>query len=556
VTATPVAASGVAPAVGERVVVLTGHALSIADVVAVARHQVPVALGTEVGAQLAAERRVVLGAIDAGQEVYGLTTGLGARSTYRLSEAEVAEFSARTVRGRATAVGAPLPVEAVRATLLARANSMAHGGSGVQPAIVDLFVAMLNRGVHPQIPGTGSIGASDLCLLAHVGLVVMGEGVASYAPPPGNEVLDGVASGDHGPGGDVLRWAGLSPVTLGPKDGLAICSANSVTTGVAALAVADAEDLYVLAHAVAATSFEGFRANTSPLDPRVARARPAPGQADSAALLRSLLAGGRLVPAVDGAAGSAPSGLTAARRLQDPISFRSVAQVHGSLRAALDFVAPALDAELNGSADNPLVSLFDDGDHPLGGELISNGNFHVPALALALDTLALALAQTAALSLARVQRLLSTRMSGLPANLAPEGLGRSGFAAVIKTDQALMAEIRQLAGPTSIDPRSGAEDVEDDSTNAPLGAGRVTAIVERLRLVLAVEALVATQAVELAAPEGIGAGAALVAAAVRARVPGLDDDRPCGPDIEAICGSVLTAGLAAKASKLRVVPAP
>jgi histidine ammonia-lyase len=533
--------------------VLNGHSLSVADVVAVARHRVPVALGTDVGARLAAERRVVLGALDAGEEVYGLTTGLGARSTYRLSEAEVAEFSARTVRGRATAVGAPLSVEAVRATLLARANSMAHGGSGVQPAIVDLLVAMLNRGVHPQIPGTGSIGASDLCLLAHVGLVVMGEGAATYDPP----AAPGVADSRLGSGGEVLGWAGLSPVTLGPKDGLALCSANSVTAGVAALAVAGAEDLYVLTHAVAATSFEGFRANTSPLDPRVAHARPAPGQADSAALLRSLLAGGRLLPAVDGAAGSGPSGPAAARRLQDPISFRSVAQVHGSLRAALDFVAPALDAELNGSADNPLVALFDDGDQdPLGGELISNGNFHVPALALALDTLALALAQTGALSLARVQRLLSTRMSGLPANLAPEGLGRSGFAAVIKTGQALMAEIRQLAGPTSIDPRSGAEDVEDDSTNAPLGAGRVTAIVEGLRLVLAVEALVATQAVELAAPDSIGVGAGLVAAAVRAQVPALDEDRPCGPDIEAIGSSVLTASLAAEAAKLRVGRAP
>jgi histidine ammonia-lyase len=546
--------------VGERVVVATGSDLSLADVVDVARRWVPVALGSGVGARLAAERAVVLAAVAAGEPVYGLTTGLGPRSTHRLSDADVAEFSARTVRGRATAVGPPLAVEVVRAALLARINAMAHGGSGVQPAIVDLLVGMLNQGVHPHVPGTGSIGASDLCQLAHVGLVVMGEGTASL----------GTRSGA---GGEVLAWAGLAPIVLGPKDGLALCSANSISAGSAALAVADAEDLYLLAHAVAAASFEGFRANTSPLDPRVHQARPAPGQSESAALLRGLLAGGLLMapspvsaaasqpsatqpvassPVPAAASGPAATGPVVARRLQDPISFRAVAQVHGALRAALGFVGPALDAEFNGSADNPLVLLGGSGSEEGPGELISNGNFHTPALALALDTLALALTQTGALSVARVQRLLSARMSGLPANLAPEGPGRSGFAAVIKTGQALLAEIRHLANPTSIDPRSGADDVEDDSTNAPLGARRVSAIVERLRLVLAVEALVATQAIELAAPAGVGLGAAMVASAVRSRVAALDDDRPCGPDIETVAELVLTSGLAAEVAQLPV----
>jgi histidine ammonia-lyase len=514
-------------------IMLTGSGLAPADVVKVARRQAKIELGPGVDRRLRVERAVVESALGTDEPVYGLTTGLGARSVHRLPVEELAQFSARTVRGRATAVGARLGDEAVRAVMVARVNAMARGGSGVQPSIVHLLVDMLNLGVHPQIPGTGSIGASDLCQLAHVGLVVMGEGTASF-------------EGRGGSGSEALGWAGLAPVTLGPKDGLALCSANAVSAGVAALALAAVDDLHWLLHAVVATSFEGFRANTTPLRPKVLAARPAPGQAASAALLCRLLSGGLLLDAGAG------------RRLQDPFSFRCAAQVHGTLRIASEFALPAVAAELNGAADNPLVLMS--GDEPAArtpsdgaaGELISNGNFHTPALALALDTLALALAQSAALSLARAQRLMSARLSGLPANLGREGPGSSGFAAVVKTGQALLAEIRHLAAPTSIDPRSGAEDVEDDSTNAVLGAQRVTGIVERLRLVVAIEALVATQALELAGPERVGIGPAHVVGAVRARVPALDEDRPCGRDIETVAADVLTPELAAQLAALAV----
>lgn len=484
-------------------------ALTVDDVAAVARGGVRVVLAAGVVPRLRRERAVVDDAVARQVPAYGVTTGLGARSTHALPREELAAFSLRTVRGRANAVGEPLPTEVVRAALLARVGGIAMGGSGVAPAVLELLVAMLNTGVHPVVPEVGSIGASDLNQMAHIGLVVAGEGSAEF----GGEVVDGTFA---------LRKAGLSPVTLGPKDGLVLCGASPIAAGAGALVVRDAHTSWALAQGVAALTYEGFRANCSPLDPRVQRARPAPGQAASAAALLALLGEGELVEPGN------------ARRVQDPLSVRSVAQVHGALRAAISFVEDALLPELNGNGDNPLV--FGD-----SGEILSTGNFHTPGLALAFDTLALALCQTAALSAARTQRLLAPQVSGLPANLSPYGFERSGLAPLAKTTQALVAEIRLAATPLSTDPRQGADGVEDDSTNAAFGARRLRTILSRLRYVLAVEAIAGAQAVHLAQPRRIGRGPRLLLEAIRQVVPPLDDDRPCGADIECVAKEVLGA---------------
>jgi histidine ammonia-lyase len=488
-------------------VLLTGESLAPEAVRAVARDRAAARFGPRVAARLAADRALVEAAVESGLPTYGVTTGLGAGVTRALSRDELAEFSVRTVRGRANAVGDPLPAEAVRAAMAARLNSFAHGGSGVQPAVASLLLDMLNAGVHPVVPGSGSVGASDLCLLAHIAQVVMGEGFAEYE----GEVLAGE---------EALARAGLRPGALGPKDGLALCSANSVSAGVGALVLADAQELFTLAQAVAALSYEGFRANTTPLEPSVQAARPAPGQREAASGLRALLSGGLLLDPAN------------ARRLQDPISLRCVSQVHGSLRSALDFVRPALAAELGGAADNPLVLAEQ-------GRVVSTGNFHTPALALAFDTLALALCHAASLSVARTECLLTGRLSALPVGLSPRGPGHTGFMALIKTGQALTVEIKQLATPVSTDSFSSADGVEDDTTNAPLAARRTGWILDRLRRVLAIEALVAAQAVDLAAVRPLGDGPALVHRAVRGLVEPLDDDRACGPDVELIAARVL-----------------
>jgi len=483
-------------------IVVDGRTLSYDDVVAVAEHGARVVLADEVLPRLTRERAVVDDVVDRQVPTYGLTTGLGTRSSYALPREELARFSVRTVRGRADAVGDPLPVPVVRAAVLARVNGLAGGGSGVRPEIVRLLVDLLNARVHPVIPEVGSIGASDLVQTAHVGLVVIGEGRAEF----GGEVLDGA---------EALRRAGLAPAELGPKDGHVLCSASPLAAGQSALALHGTAAVLTLAQAVTALTYEGFRANTSPLDTRVSGLRPAPGQARAAAGLLSLLDGGTLTDPRN------------ARRVQDPVSLRCTAQVHGALHSALDFADAALHPELNGCGDNPVVL-------PDTGEILSSGNFHTPALALALDTLALALTQTAAVSAERMRRLLDPAVSGLPANLSPYGPERSGFAPLTKTAQALVAEIRMLSAPVSTDPRHGADAVEDDSTNAALGARRLTTMLTRLRQLLAVEAVVAAQAVDLAAPSALGRGPEFLHRKIRAVVPGLDEDRPCGVDVEVV----------------------
>ncbi|MFS8202256.1 HAL/PAL/TAL family ammonia-lyase [Streptomyces sp. CWNU-52B] len=507
-------------------VIIDGRSLSFADVAAVALRGARVVLADEVLPRLARDRAVVDDVVDRQVPTYGLTTGLGSRSSYALPREELARFSVRTVRGRANAVGDPLPVPVVRAALVARVNGLATGGSGVSPRILPLLVGLLNARVHPLVPEIGSIGASDLCQMAHVGLVVIGEGRAELS----GEVLDGATA---------LRRAGLAPAELGPKDGHVLCSASPLAAGQGGLVLHEAAAVLDLAQAVTALTFEGFRANTGPLDARVLGLRPAPGQSRAAAELLALLAGGELTDPRH------------ARRVQDPISLRCAAQVHGALYAALDFAGAALDPELNGSGDNPVVLTdtdpagIDPADSTGGssgagaGEILSSGNFHTPALALAFDTLALALTQTAALSAERMRRLLNPQLSALPANLSPYGPERSGFAPLAKTAQALVAEIRLLSAPVSTDPRHGADGVEDDSTNASLGARRLSTMLVRLRQLLAVEALAAAQAVDLAAPAALGRGPAVLHRAIRELVPGLDDDRACGVDVDRVSQDVL-----------------
>jgi histidine ammonia-lyase len=489
----------------------TGRDLEPASLAAVARSGARVEIKSGARARMQASAAVVDRAARTGQPVYGVTTGLGSRVVEPVDGMTAAEFSLRTIRGRAVAVGEPLDRELTRAAMAVRLNGLCAGGAGAGIAVADGLAALLNAGVHPRIPRSGSVGASDLCLLAHVGLTLIGEGEAELG---GERVASSVA----------LARAGLVPVKLGPKDGLAICSSSAVSAGVAALALVDAEACLQAAQVAAALSMEGFRANLSPLDPRVARARPAPGQEWAAAGLRRLLAGGELTE---------PG---AARRLQDPLSFRCASPIHGSMRTGLDLLEAALAPELNGAADNPLVIESD-------GEILSTGNFHVPALALALDAAAISLAQVAATIAERSARLKTERLSGLPANLGAGGATRAGVAPLTKTAQALTIEIRHLAAPLSISPSVLADGVEDDCTGAVQAALRVRDQLQRLRLLIALELLVAAQAVELAGPLRLGTGTEAAFRCVRELVAPLGDDRPLGVEVERLADGALAGGL-------------
>ncbi len=500
------------------IVTLNGSGLTPQSVAAIARGRTPVQIDPAARERIQAAADLVARAAHAGTPVYGLTTGLGARVLQRVDGDDAAAFSLQTVRGRAMAVGEPLPAEVVRAAMAVRCNGLCAAGSGAGVAIADGLAALLNAGVHPIVPGSGSVGAADLCLLAHVGLTLIGEGEAELG-------------GARMPSADALARAGLHPVTLGPKDGLAICSSSAVSSGAAALALVEADACLAAAQVAAALSMEGFRANLSPLDPRIVAARPAPGQAWAAAALRALLRGGSLTE---------PG---AARRLQDPLSLRCVSQIHGSLRAALDLLAGAVAPELGGAADNPVVLLDDE-------EILSTGNFHVPALALALDAAAIGLAQVAAAIAERQARLKTERLSGLPPGLTSHGATRSGLAPLGKTAQALMIEIRQRSAPFAVHSLVGADGVEDDSTGATQAAMRVRDQLERLWRLVAIELVVAAQAVDLAAPARLGAGTGAAHAFIRELVAPLDEDRAMGPEVESLARhGLMTGALLARVSE-------
>jgi histidine ammonia-lyase len=491
-------------------VVITGLDLRPEAVAAVARDGAAVTIEAAARERIRAAAATVARAAASGRPVYGVTTGLGHRVVDAVDGAEAAEFSLRTLRGRATSVGEPLSRELTRAAMVVRLNGLCAGGAGAGEPVADGLAALLNAGVHPRVPRSGSVGAADLCMMAHIGLGLIGEG-------------DAELGGEFVPAAQALERVGLVPVAVGAKDGLAICSSSGVSIGAGALALVDAEAWLRATQVAAALSMEGSRANLTPLDPRVVDARPAPGQRWAADGLRALLGSGALTE---------PG---AARRLQDPLSFRCASQVNGSLRFALQMLAQALEPELTGAADNPLVLADDDA-------ILSNGNFHVPALSMAFDAVAIAIAQVAATITERQARLKVARLSGLPQNLTRSGPAhpsRSGMGPLTKTAQALTLEIRHRAAPMSVHPTVGADGVEDDSTGAAQGALRLGEQLERLRLLVAVELLVAAQAVDEAAVERLGAGTEAAYRCVRETVAGLDDDRALGPDVERLAAAAL-----------------
>lgn len=494
-------------------IALAGGGVRIADVVRVAREDAAVTLAPETMARVAAARDVVDRLAASDTPFYGVTSALGANTGKPIAEAERVAYQLRAVRARAVGVGPREPRDVVRAMMFARAAGMAMGGSGVSPAVLDALVAMLNARVHPVVPSIGSIGVADLPPLSHLALPLVGEGEAEY-------------EGEVVAGGEALRRAALSPVALAPKDGLSLISANSATVGHAALVLHDCGAALDALNVSAALAFEGFRANLTPLDPRVQAARPARGQRALAARIVELLEGSALWQ----------SG--AARRVQDPLSLRCLTQVHGAALAGLHIARDDVEVELNSAADSPLVIVET-------SEMLSNGNFHVPALALAFDGLGLALAHVAVLCVARCQRLYSPEFSGLPLQLTTLGPEHSGFATIQKTLTALANRVRHLANPASLDSIPVSEAVEDHAPMAANVVAKTAEMVPLLRYLAAIELMTAAQAIDLRKLDRatLGRGAAATYRAVRAGVAPLYEDRPLGPDVELVAAMIAAGGL-------------
>jgi histidine ammonia-lyase len=496
-------------------ITLGARPVTLEDLIAVAREGAPVALAPEVAPRLAAARDVVEQLAHGKAAIYGVNSALGANVGHPIDASALDAFQISAVRARAVAVGPAYDTASVRAMLFARAASLSVGGTGVSPRVVDALVALLNARVHPRVPRYGSIGVADLPQLSHLALPLIGEGEAEF-------------EGTQRPAAEALARAGIEPITLGAKDAISLVSANSSTVGRAALILHDMLGLLEQWNAAVALSYEGFRANLSPIDERVARARPAPGQMEIADRLRVLLAGSKL------------ANPGAARRVQDPLSLRCVPQVHGALWWMLQKARAQVELELNHAGESPLV-LVDD------AEVLSTANFHVPALALAFDAAAIALAQTASLAVERCIKFMSPAMTELPLQLTRHGPQESGFATVQKTLTALYNEIRLRANPGSLDFLPVSERVED---HAPMALGVVEKLAEsldRARFLVAIEWLVAAQAVDLRGlpSEALGAGARALYQRIRAEVPMLDHDRPLGPDIDRLEHIVRTGPAAA-----------
>jgi histidine ammonia-lyase len=484
-------------------ITLTGATLTLAELIAVARGRRGVRLDPAIAGRVAAARAVVERVVAEGEPVYGLTTGLGANLGVPLDTDDLLAFQKRILVGRAVAVGPLAARETVRAALVLRANGLARGGAGASLAVIEGLLALLAHRIHPCVPTIGSIGAADLTPMAHLALPLVGAGMVE---------LDGEII----PAAEALRRAGLVPVNLTPKDGLALINSNALSVGAGVLLLDEAERLLDLAALAAALSFEGLRANPGPLLQEVSAARPAPGQEDAAATLRRFLAGSALWQK------------GAARAVQDPLSFRCIAPVHGAALAAFDFLRAAIVPELNAAADNPLVLAE-------SGRILSTGNFHTGALALACDTLALALVPVADLAAGRTMKLMLPEASGLPKFLTPVGGNRAGFAPMQKTVAALRAECRHRANPASLDFTPVANGVEDHSPQTPLTLRKAAEICHALRRLVAIELMVAAQAIELRdPPPALGAPLAAAHGAIRARVARLEDDRSLGGEIEVL----------------------
>jgi histidine ammonia-lyase len=484
--------------------------LTLDDVVEVARGDARVELSREARERMHASRAVVDRAVAEGRAVYGITTGFGELKDRRISAEDTAQLQLNIVRSHSAGVGAPASRETVRAMLLLRASSLALGHSGVRPDVVQMLLDMLDRRVTPVVPLQGSVGASgDLAPLAHLASVMVGEGEAWLAD-------------QRMPAGLALRGAGLQPLVLGAKEGLALINGTQLSTALAALACADAQRVWEAAVAAAALSTEVLLGSFQPAREDVQLLRAYPGALETARRLRAYSAGSALV------ASHADCG-----RVQDAYSLRCVPNVMGAAWDAIVHVEGQLEVELNSVNDNPVVFAS-------SGDTVSAGLFHAQPVAMAADYLKIAVAEVASLSERRVDRLLDERVSELPAALAPNPGLESGYMLAQYVGAALVSENKVLAHPASVDSIPTGAGVEDHVSMAPIAGRHARQVVDNAARVVAMELLCASRALEFRRPLTAGSGCERLYGAIRRVVPTPDGDRPIAGPCEELARWVLS----------------
>lgn len=493
---------------------IDGTNLTVPLVYDVARGRVDVKLADATRERVRSGRAAVENVVSSGEIVYGVTTGFGRLKNVRIPGDKAIELQHNLIRSHCTGVGEPLPIDVARASVLLRAHSLARGNSGVREELIDLLLAMLERDVVPVIPSQGSVGASgDLAPLAHMALALLGEGEAWHG-------------GQRVPSARALQAVGLAPLTLSFKEGLALVNGTQVMTAIGALSAYRASNLCKAADIAAAMSLEAFFGTDAAFAERLNQLRPHVGQRHVAANLRRLLHASGVMASHAGC-----------DRVQDPYSFRCIAVVHGPARDALDYVRGVLEIEMNSVTDNPIF-------FPEDGSFVSGGNFHGQPIAVALDFLGIALAELGSISERRVYKLLEG-LEGLPPFLTAHAGTCSGFMLAQYTSAALVSENKTLAAPASVDSIPTSAGQEDHVSMGTIAARQCAAIVANLENIIAIELLVAAQALDFRAPFAYGEGTAIAHGAVRGRVPHLDVDRPLHADIAAAAELVASGELVA-----------
>jgi histidine ammonia-lyase len=498
-------------------VILDGQPLTLAEIEAVSLAACPVTVAPAALARMTQSRNLIEEIVAAGQTVYGVNTGFGKLSDVHVPPDKLAQLQTNLVRSHAGGVGQPLSEPESRAMMLLRANVLAKGFSGCRTELVELLVALLNAGVHPVIPEKGSVGASgDLAPLAHLALVVIGEGEAFYR-------------GERMFGGEALRRAELTPIVLAAKEGLALLNGTQAMTAVGALAVVRARRLAQLADLAGAMSLESLKGTPDAFDPRIQEVRPHAGQIRSAAHLVELLADSEIREAHR----------EHDSRVQDAYCLRCIPQVHGAVRDALEHVRGILEVESGSATDNPLVFPANSTETKARGAVLSGGNFHGAPLAYAFDYAAIVLTDLASITERRIDRLLNMDINeGLPAFLSPDPGLSSGFLIAQIVAAALINECQVLAHPSSTGsiPTDGGK--EDHVSMGMTGALKLRQIVENVERVVAIELMCAAQALEFRRPLKASREVERAHEAVRAIVPHLEQDRTLAPEIEALATAV------------------
>lgn len=526
-------------------VIIDGHSLTLRKLALVARLGAQANLDPEAEKRIATSRAVVDSCVDKELVRYGITTGFGKFCDVVISKDENDLLQKNLIMSHACGQGDPFPTEVVRAMALLRANALAVGNSGIRPSTVKALVAMLNSGVVPVVPEKGSLGSSgDLAPLSHLILVLLGMGEAFY-------------KGRRMPGAEALSLAGLKPVALSAKEGLALINGTQAMTAVGALAVYDAQKLVRLADLAAALTHQSLRGITDAYDPRIHELRGQSGQIDCAANLRALLAGSRYATR------------QGEERVQDAYALRCVPQVHGASRDAIAYVTGVVERELNAVTDNPIIfprespsvdsraeggAFGDSKSEGLDADIISGGNFHGQPVALAMDFLGIACSELANIAERRVERLVNPALSnGLPAFLTRSGGLNSGFMIAQYAAAALVSENKVLAHPASVDSIPSSANQEDHVSMGTIAARKARSIIENARGVIAIELLSACQALDLRAEMMGGKAEDLLSPPtlaayrlIRSAVPNLGPDRVMYPDIDAVRalvaeGSILEA---------------